>query len=101
MTAQTPQPAIPPYARGSDTSLAAAVSVATDTSRLRRLVLQHIAAQGDEGATCCECEIALRLSHQTCSARVNELKRDGRILDSGKRRPTVSGRKATVWVAAA
>lgn len=39
----------------------------------------------------------LRLSHSTCSARVNQLMRDGWIADYGVRSVTRSGRKAIVW----
>lgn len=38
------------------------------------------------------------LSHQTASARVRGLVLRGRVKDSGKRRDTRSGRKATVWI---
>lgn len=49
------------------------------------------------GATCDEIEVALSLSHQTASARVRDLFKAGNIRDSGIRRNTRTGRKATVW----
>ena len=52
-----------------------------------------------KGATCDEIEVALLLSHQTASARVRDLFKAGSIRDSGLRRNTRTGRKATVWEA--
>lgn len=87
----------PPAARRSDTSVAAAKSVRTCTAKLRAKVRDAIAAKGDHGATCDEIEVATGLSHQTASARVHELAKLGGIEDSGRRRPTRSGRKAAVY----
>ena len=50
-----------------------------------------------DGATCDEIEVSLSLSHQTASARVRDLFQGGLIVDSGIRRKTRTGRKATVW----
>lgn len=50
-----------------------------------------------DGATCDEIEVSLSLSHQTASARVRDLFQGGLIMDSGLRRKTRTGRKATVW----
>jgi predicted transcriptional regulator len=88
-----------PYARGSDTSKAAAESLdATTLTRLRRAVFNVIAASNDRGATCDEIEVALNRTHQTVSARVNELaQKFGLIEDSGKRRRTRSRRDAVVY----
>ena len=47
-------------------------------------------------STCDELEIALRLTHQTCSAAVNKLMRDGLIV-AGVNRKTRSNRNARVW----
>jgi hypothetical protein len=87
------------YARGSDTSAAAAISVERDGPRLRELVLFTIRAAGSRGLTCDEIELHLDMRHQTVSARVYELREGGWIADSGERRPTRSNRRATVWVA--
>lgn len=46
--------------------------------------------------TCDEVEITLGLTHQTCSASINKLMRDGVIISIGKRK-TRSGRAACVW----
>jgi hypothetical protein len=85
----------PPFVAGSDTSAEAALQIAPDTNRLRRLVLEAIDA--GRGMTCCEVERNLGLRHQTASARIRELALKGRVVDSGERRLTASGRKAVVW----
>jgi hypothetical protein len=92
-------PIRPPFARRSDTSRAAAASVEACTGSLRAVVLGYIADNGSWGATCDEVEARSGLSHQTASARVNELRKLGAIVDSGRRRNTRSQRKATVWLA--
>lgn len=83
---------------GTDTSAAAAESMKTKAPLLRERVLESIKARHSEGMTCDEAEVALGLSHQTCSARFNELVNLCAIVDSGNRRPTRSGRKAIVYV---
>ena len=47
-------------------------------------------------STCDELEQMLGLTHQTCSASVNNLMNKGLIIASGYR-PTRSGRSARVW----
>jgi hypothetical protein len=51
------------------------------------------------GLTDDELEQATGWRHQTVSARRRELVLLGKVKDSGKRRPTRSGRSATVWEA--
>jgi hypothetical protein len=58
----------------------------------------YLTSQGSAGATDNEIELALRLRHQTASARRRELVQLGRVRDSLARRPTDSGRTACVWV---
>lgn len=70
-----------------------------DAATLRGKIRQWISQQAD-GATCDEVEQQLRMRHQTASARIRELYRAGDLRDSGKRRPTRSGRPAIVWVLA-
>lgn len=61
-------------------------------------ILAHIIKEDQsDGATCDEIEVSLSLSHQTASARVRDLFQGGLIMDSGLRRKTRTGRKATVW----
>lgn len=88
------------YARGSDTSKEAAESIVKDSGRLRMMVFNDIRRAGKNGRTCDEIEARLELRHQTASARVNELMRAERIVDSGARRKTRSNRNAVVWIVA-
>lgn len=89
----------PPFAKGSDTSFAAAASMIKDAKTLRDKVEAIIYMAKKEGCTCDEMEQQLMLPHQTVSARFNELHaKFGRIFDSGVRRTTRQRRKATVYV---
>lgn len=66
----------------------------------RQRVLEFVTKRGFyKGATDDEIERALRMRHQTASARRRELVKDGLIMASGRKRPTRSGRFATIWVA--
>lgn len=78
-----------------ETSMAARESV--DSKNLERIVFDYIDSTGTRGTTCDEAEAALRMRHQTCSARFSTLAKKGKIVDSGKRRLTRSGRRAIVW----
>jgi hypothetical protein len=88
-----------PYARGRDTSKAAAEAIKERIPNLEDQVFELICQSGS-GLTCCEVEAWTNLSHQCASARIRGLAIAGKILDSGKRRPTNSGRMAIVWRAA-
>lgn len=87
----------PPFVVSSDTSRGAAASVAPVTGKLRRRVFEYIAVFCSQGSTCDQAESDLGMSHQTCSARFNELRNAGHIVDSGRRRKTRSGRNAAVY----
>jgi predicted Rossmann fold nucleotide-binding protein DprA/Smf involved in DNA uptake len=76
------------------TSKAAAVSVESHAARMAKRVLDHIRRTP---STCFEVEQATGLPHQTASARIRGLVLDGRVEDSGDKRPTESGRRAIVW----
>lgn len=72
---------------------AASVSVRGDCRR----VFQEI-KNATAGMTCDEVEVALGMTHQTASARVNQLMNSGHIVRLGDiTRPTRSGRSAAVW----
>lgn len=86
-----------PYVAGSDTSKAAGESMAKAAPTLRARVLRTIRNHGNLGATDDQLEWLLHLPHQTISARRRELVIAGLVVDTGKRRKTRSGRKATVW----
>lgn len=96
----TPHPQPAPYVQGSETSRAAAQHVGNATGAMREAVLRFLADRGDEGATDEEIGSALRLGGSTARPRRVELVAAGCVRDSGKRRPTTSGRAATVWVRA-
>lgn len=96
-------PTHPGFVAGSETSQEAAESMHQSAATLREQVRLFISF-AENGATCDEIEQAMGLSHQTCSARCSELKRQGRIVTSldaetGKvvKRPTRSGRSAAVY----
>jgi DNA-binding transcriptional ArsR family regulator len=83
------------YHRGADTSRAANPSAAE--KRVQRLRVYAGIRQAYGGATCDELEVALDMRHQTASARITELRKDGLIVDTGLRRATRSGRSARVY----
>jgi len=87
-----------PFARGSDTSRAAAESMAGGAARRQRAaVLTLFRTAGDKGLTCDEAEVICGGRHQSISARVHELAADGAILKTAERRLTRSNRRAAVY----
>jgi hypothetical protein len=89
----------PPHVRSSDTSREAAESVVDNARQLRAVVFSRILGSGEVGMTCDQVEVAMNGRHQTISARIRELVNEGRIIDTGERRPTRSGRGARVYLA--
>jgi len=87
-----------PAVKGSETSQAAARSIQAVLNPLQAKVLRYIRSCGAHGSTCDQAEEALDMKHQTCSARIRELVLKEKILDADCKRPTRSGRKATVYV---
>lgn len=85
------------YQRGSRTSREAAERV--DAATLRERVFRHIAYREAWGMTDEECQDALAMNPSTQRPRRVELVRAGRVVDSGRTRPTRSGRQAVVWIA--
>lgn len=83
-----------PGHNNTDTSTAAATSIEPHVTRLAELVMELLRLNS---GTCWEVECALKMSHQTASARIRELWLKGRVQDSGRRRKTGSGRNAIVW----
>lgn len=61
-------------------------------------ILEAIRAAGPTGCTVSELITALGAPHQTVSARLSELKQDGKILDSGRGRISPAGIPATAWI---
>lgn len=93
-------PAEPPSVRGSDTSVAAAKQIEPITGALRLAVYAMLVSRGWVGATDEEMQDALEMAPNTQRPRRIELVEDGWVRDSGRTRPTRSGRKAVVWVVA-
>ena len=77
----------------------AAERIKTDAKRLRARVLNYLIGCGAEGATDEEIQVALDLAGNTQRPRRRELVQAGLVRDSGRLRPTPSGRMATVWAA--
>ncbi len=90
-----------PAARNTDTSRAAAASVAPSAARVRSMVMNAIRASAQDGLTADEAAGRLGMSVLTVRPRVSELGKAGAILDAGIRRPNQSGRRAIVWRARA
>jgi len=67
-------------------------------SDLQLKIYDHIRLSGWDGKTTDEVEVELALTHQSASARVNELKNMKLIEPRGARRPTRAGRKAVIYV---
>lgn len=85
----------------TDTSAAAGASVRGTLGKLAQQCFDEIEVvkgNGGAGLTVDQLEQLLNRSHQSVSARVNELRDKGWVRDSGFRRPTRSGRKAIVWI---
>lgn len=91
--------ALPAHQRRSTASVAAAAAIRQDSARLRMEVYRHIKRCRKRGSTDEEGDDALDLGGSTYRPRRVELVEKGWVADSGKKRPTRSGRMATVWVA--
>lgn len=86
-----------PPAQASDTSRAAADQITASTGKLRAQTLAWIADAGDEGLTDEQGIARSGLAANTWRPRRVELVQAGRVVDSGARRRTRSGRFAVVW----
>jgi hypothetical protein len=73
-----------------------AARAGTDAYRVL-MALRNAYKRGSVGLTVDQLEQDLNLRHQSCSARVNQLRDEGWIVDSGQRMATRSGRQAVVW----
>ena len=89
---------IPPHVRGSDTSIAAALSQ-LDSARTKEAAVWRLIRDAPDGLTDDDAEHLTGWRHQTVSARRRGLVLRKLVTDSGRRRLTSSGRQATVWVA--
>jgi len=82
------------------TSGVAADRIAGHAAKQRASVLAVIVTAGATGATDSEIEHSTGMRAQSVSPRRGELRALGLVVDSGRRRPTPSGRPAAVWVLA-
>lgn len=86
-----------PYQARSETSRAAAESIAEGASTLRAKVLAYLRDHPD-GLTDEQMQGGLGMNPSTQRPRRGELLRMGLVVDSGKQRATKSGRMAVVWI---
>ena len=90
----------PPYVKNSDTSREAAISVLGKSSAaMRKRVYIRLRLAGAYGCTDEQIQQAEKMDPSTERPRRVELVNAGLVRDSGKRRPTCSGRTAVVWIA--
>ncbi len=89
----------PPH-NGTETSRAAADRIRSSAPNMRTAILRHLSERGQAGATDEELQTTLGLRVQTETPRRGELVKLGLVRDSGRRRPTISGRQAIVWTVA-
>jgi hypothetical protein len=88
-----------PGHRNVDTSIAAADALAPKLGRLQRMAETAIRDAGLYGLTADELAARLDMDRWSIAPRTSELKRKGRIRDSGQRRPNRTGKQAIVWIA--
>lgn len=81
-----------------DTAEYAKWSVMPKTGSQRLAVLEFIIDRGETGATHQEIFQQLHLSYSAATTRSQELEQGGWIVDSGRRRDTIAGNPAIVWV---
>ena len=88
-----------PGHRNVETSIAAADALAPKFGRLQRMAKSAIRDAGTQGLAADELAARLDMDRWSIQPRTSELKRKGLILDSGQRRPNVTGKLAIVWIA--
>jgi hypothetical protein len=85
-----------PFAKGSDTSRAAAEEMQGEAARLRRSVLAAYRTAGHFGMTPDQCAKLLHVSVLACRPRCTELLQAGLLERTGERRKNQSGLNANV-----
>lgn len=88
-----------PFQAHSDTSREAAVAMKPTAENLRAEVLRFLTERGEHGATDEEVQLALDMAGNTQRPRRRELELMDQVVNSGKTRPTQTGRSAVVWAA--
>jgi len=89
-----------PGHRNVETSVAAADAMSPKLGRLQRMAEGAIRDAGANGLTADELAARLEMDRWSIQPRTTELRRKGRIRDSGQRRPNCTGKLAIVWIAA-
>lgn len=89
----------PPAQTHSATSQAAGDSVRESAGASRARVRGFLLTCGWRGATDEEMQLALGMNPSTQRPRRIELVKAGHAIDTGRKRPTGSGRQAVVWMA--
>ena len=91
-------PYVPAF-RAVDTSKDAAESIKQSASYIRVKVLTAIIQRKELGATSQELSEVLGMAYESVQPRTSELKKQGKIMDSGMRRASrAEDKKAIVWV---
>ena len=93
-------PVVPVQTGPASTRRLAADAIATRAGKLQSRVLAFIQKHGRGGCTDAEIAAGVGLAPDTARPRRIELVAAGLVVESGRRRPTPSGRGAVVWIAA-
>lgn len=80
------------------TSIEAKKAIQPVARTLRAQVFVELLRRGSTGATLEELELTLKLAGNTIRPRRQELEKRGLVENSGRERPTTSGRSAIVWI---
>ncbi len=88
----------PKFRHASPTSREAAERIRPVSSVGRQLVYDALFASGDRGLTDAEIRQMTGLASDTARPRRRELVTGGYVRDSGRERPSPSGRAMVVWV---
>ena len=91
----------PPFIAASETSRAAAERIRPLSSIARQRVYDAILASGERGLTDAEIRELTGLVSDTARPRRRELVKGGFVRDSGRERPSPSGRPMQVWICTA
>lgn len=86
------------YADAPETSREAAESLGYAADNREAAALAVIASKFGYGATADEVAAACEWEKYSARPRISTLHANGKVVDSGKRRPGVSGRRQAVWV---
>lgn len=88
-----------PGHRGVSSSIEAAEKIAPKVHTMRDRVYGIIKVCGQNGITVEELCQFMKMEPKHCQPRVSELRKLGKVVDSGDRRPSESGVRVIVWKA--